>query len=605
MPTREEMQIILTARDQTGAAFGSVKNNVAAVGGAVRQLQGLFIAGAFAQGFAAIRRAVGDLDDIGDAAERVGLSARVFQTLRFQLGQFGGDAEMANRAMDKFSDSVAEAALGQGYLSKLFQANGVALRDANGQLRDNQSLLTDFARLVGNAGSAQEKLKIATDAFGRQSGPKMVTMLEALAREGWPGFIAGAEKAGAVMEDKVIKSADDLDRKFKALEASWGNFFKRMAVGAGEFFDSISRGAGRDPRSSRNLPVGRDLSRGRPLGDMSAFYDAVGIPSTPAPQRPSTVLPDAAAEAFKKSTDEMQKRIRLVEAETSAIGLNAEAHARLKVVIELEEQAKRANMEAGKGFNLITAEQRQKIDQLADSMFAAEKRQREMKTAWEGLNDAARFFGNTAAQALEDLFDKTKNGSEIAIQALKSFRNQLLQAILTGEGSLAKILGLASSSGGAGGIFGSIVKAFMPGGGEATGAEWVAAGAGVGPFAAMHSGGVVGQVSATRYIHPAVFADAQRYHSGGMIGPGEQPIIARDGEEVGWPGALAKKYGSRVTVNVINNGGVDVGMQQTERGGNIDIDVMIERKITKTLASGAADRALAARSGVSPTVARR
>lgn len=49
-----------------------------------------------------------------------------------------------------------------------------------------------------------------------------------------------------------------------------------------------------------------------------------------------------------------------------------------------------------------------------------------------------------------------------------------------------------------------------------------------------HSGGLVGQGARMHNVNPAIFAAAQRYHSGGVVGLGadEVPIIAKRGEEV-------------------------------------------------------------------------
>ena len=46
----------------------------------------------------------------------------------------------------------------------------------------------------------------------------------------------------------------------------------------------------------------------------------------------------------------------------------------------------------------------------------------------------------------------------------------------------------------------------------------------------MHQGGIVGQPGSRRLVSMAAFAGAQRYHSGGIIGPNEVPIIAKRGE---------------------------------------------------------------------------
>ena len=70
-----------------------------------------------------------------------------------------------------------------------------------------------------------------------------------------------------------------------------------------------------------------------------------------------------------------------------------------------------------------------------------------------------------------------------------------------------------------------------------------------GPY---HSGGRVGPSPASaRMVPAAAFIDAPRLHGGGWLSPGERPVIAMDGEEVGWPDQLARKYGGGQTV--INN----------------------------------------------------
>lgn len=50
----------------------------------------------------------------------------------------------------------------------------------------------------------------------------------------------------------------------------------------------------------------------------------------------------------------------------------------------------------------------------------------------------------------------------------------------------------------------------------------------------FHSGGMVGQGGASRFVNPLVFAGAPRYHSGGMVGlkADERPAILQTGEEV-------------------------------------------------------------------------
>lgn len=65
----------------------------------------------------------------------------------------------------------------------------------------------------------------------------------------------------------------------------------------------------------------------------------------------------------------------------------------------------------------------------------------------------------------------------------------------------------------------------------------------------FHGGGRAGRsASSSRLVSPLAFIGAPRMHRGGIAG-GEVPIIAREGEEIGWPQDLARKYGGQGQVN--------------------------------------------------------
>lgn len=67
------------------------------------------------------------------------------------------------------------------------------------------------------------------------------------------------------------------------------------------------------------------------------------------------------------------------------------------------------------------------------------------------------------------------------------------------------------------------------------------------PSLFFHDGGMVGAGgSAGGWMPASTWAHAQRFHSGfGTVGAGERPIIARDGELVGWPEQFAQAFGGR------------------------------------------------------------
>jgi hypothetical protein len=133
---------------------------------------------------------------------------------------------------------------------------------------------------------------------------------------------------------------------------------------------------------------------------------------------------------------------------------------------------------------------------------------------------------------------RTGKGSD----ALAAVFNQVTQRLV--DRALRLIDQIAFGGGGLGG-FGGLIGGLLGGGGGASlsPAAWGVVSSG-GMTGLFHGGGVVGQVpSASRWVPDAVFAGAPRLHGGGWLKPGERPVIAKDGEEIGWPDQLARKYG--------------------------------------------------------------
>jgi lambda family phage tail tape measure protein len=128
------------------------------------------------------------------------------------------------------------------------------------------------------------------------------------------------------------------------------------------------------------------------------------------------------------------------------------------------------------------------------------------------------------------------------------------------------------------------------------------------PTATAHAGGVIGVDSLSmRSIHPAVFADAPRFHDGGVVG-NEVPIIAQRGETVFTPGqmkmlggTLQSKSGVSVSVNVTNNVSNAQASADVSRdgAGNMDLNIVIEEienKMARNVSRG---------EGLAPTMERR
>jgi hypothetical protein len=82
-----------------------------------------------------------------------------------------------------------------------------------------------------------------------------------------------------------------------------------------------------------------------------------------------------------------------------------------------------------------------------------------MKDAQEAANEIARFAGQSISSYFSDVLSGGKNAEKAVMNLTKRLSEMALQAVLLGDGPLAKAFGL----GGSGGILGGLFKGLLPG----------------------------------------------------------------------------------------------------------------------------------------------
>lgn len=157
--------------------------------GALAQLPGLLMGVADAVG------------GIGEKAAQAGISMRELQELTFAGTGVGIGEDRLVAQMGKFTDLLAEARNKGGDLKKILDANNVSLVDANGQVRSTVEMFREVADLVKNAANEQDRMTIATAAFGDRMGREMLPLL----KEGGDAIKemqVQAHELGAVISDR-------------------------------------------------------------------------------------------------------------------------------------------------------------------------------------------------------------------------------------------------------------------------------------------------------------------------------------------------------------------------------------------------------------------
>lgn len=498
-------------------------------------------------------QAITSTSALAKVADKVGIGAEALQRLRFGFELAGVAANQTDVALQRFSRRVGEAANGAGELEPILKANNIQLRNQDGTMRSQVDILREYAGLIKNAGSEQERLLLAFKAFDTE-GAGLVNAL----RDGAAGLdklMGKADEAGGVIEEELVRKAEDLDDRFAALWRRFDVNSKSAILGAADALDGLGdklgelgnspfwqrlaefAGAGDavfvpgegvfNPGSDEMTPSSRVAQAFQgTVGEQISAADAELINElqkryqSAASQASQTIVPGkggggggsrgggrARANAFERESDRIMERIEAIKAETEAqAGLNplvddyGLALERAAATQELLSAAKRAGLE-------ITPELEAQIDDLAMAYASASVEANKLSDSQRRAVQQATELQSLGRDVLGGFIDDLRNGTSAA-DALQNALGRIADKLL--EIALSSLF---SGGLGRGGLFGG---AIIPG--------------------ILHEGGVAGRdgYGHGRAVSPSAFAGARRYHSGGVAGlmPGEVPAILQRGEMV-------------------------------------------------------------------------
>lgn len=323
----------------------------------------------------------------------------------------------------------------------------------------------------------------------------------------------------------------------------------------------------------------------------NSVYDSVRKDTSKAPSSVGETIT-----AYDRATESVLKYIEVTKASAATVGQSVAEQEKAKVVAQLTAAAmkdgtpitaalrtemeklgdkagaaaqalEKAKIASDIKFNrdtaLLSSEDVQIAQQLRYSYDSVAEALRSVDAQAIRTNNAFKQMGaaieGNLTTGLADILDGTKSVgqgfadmSKMVLRALEEMIIKImivqplmnsLQSAVGGDGGILGLLGLGS---GAVNANGSIAGAIGP------------TSVGGAPLVGLHSGGIVGsEATFTRYVHPAYFDHAPRFHTGGIAGD-EVPIIARKGEGVFTPGQMAALGGGQSSQGVHVSVGVSV-----------------------------------------------
>lgn len=224
-------------KTMTGRLEKTMAASASRVSGLMKNFGVGFLGGLTAGGVAGVVGQLGSvasgIAQIGDEARRAGVSATAFQEWKFVAQQ--------NRiGIDQMTDGLKELNLradefvqtGKGSAAEAFARLGYSAADLKTKLQDPSALLLEIIDRLGKFDKAAQ-IRISDELFGGSAGERFVELIDQ-GTDGIKATIQQAHNLNAVLDDDVIASAAELDRKFNAVATTVGSTLKSAIVSAAE-----------------------------------------------------------------------------------------------------------------------------------------------------------------------------------------------------------------------------------------------------------------------------------------------------------------------------------------------------------------------------------
>lgn len=201
-------QVIISAKDQTKAAFDAIAGNVTKLNGAL----GLLGVGISAVGLTSlVKDAANFNDEMGDLAQTLGTTTERMSALKFAADIEGVFDELQG-AMQRVARASEEAADG----SKSAQEAFAKLKIDPSQFKDTGALFEAIVEQLSQLPDGAQKTGIAMDLLGK-SGARLIPLINGGA-EGLARAREEAERFGLIVSQEAADAAGELNDNLARLE---------------------------------------------------------------------------------------------------------------------------------------------------------------------------------------------------------------------------------------------------------------------------------------------------------------------------------------------------------------------------------------------------
>lgn len=173
-------QILITAVNQTQAAFNAVKGGLSGLASAAQSVNGVLgnlgLAVTAAGMVALVKSSIDAGDELSKMSQRVGISVETLSLWNPAAQQAGVSSEAFEKGLRKLSTTMVDAATGGEDAARTFKTVGVEFKNQDGTLRGTDAVLLDLAERFKAMPDGAEKSALAVQIFGK-AGAELIPFL--------------------------------------------------------------------------------------------------------------------------------------------------------------------------------------------------------------------------------------------------------------------------------------------------------------------------------------------------------------------------------------------------------------------------------------------
>lgn len=216
MAADNKTQIVISARDDTAAAFASAKSQLEQFTSSYAALGALVSTGVVGGLVATVKSAIDAGDQFNKLSQKTGIAVESLSALAYAGKLSDVSIEALATGIKKLSVNMNEAAVStNGKAAEAFRALNVSVKDSAGVLRGSDAVLGDIADRFADMEDGAGKAALAVAIFGK-AGTDLIPFLNQ-GSKGIAQLKAEAEKLGLVMTGEVAKAAEEFNDNLKKL----------------------------------------------------------------------------------------------------------------------------------------------------------------------------------------------------------------------------------------------------------------------------------------------------------------------------------------------------------------------------------------------------